>query len=152
MTMLQVDVDLDLRVTPTLPARHEFRAQIAHLERRLTALLNELEPSRRPHPATDATASAPRMLDGDQLEAARNALVARIGEAEDLIARQASDRTAAVDLLKRMTEAPAEYRWAIVTTKDLGDPACRTWQSVPVLGPVGMFANWWRIRMSSGCP
>jgi hypothetical protein len=51
-----------------------------------------------------------------------------------------------------MNEAPEHYRWVTVTTKETGDGGCRTWQSVPVMGPIGMLGNWWRIRMSSGCP
>jgi hypothetical protein len=51
-----------------------------------------------------------------------------------------------------MDEAPAHFRWTKVTTNDMGEEGCRTLQSVPVLGPIGMLGNWWRIRMSSGCP
>jgi hypothetical protein len=79
-------------------------------------------------------------------------LVARLGEVGDLLDRQAVDQAEAQALLKRMSDAPAEHRWVSVTSKELGDEGCRTWQSVPVLGPIGILGNWWRIRLSSGCP
>ena len=82
----------------------------------------------------------------------RDELITRIGLAEELIERQAAGRSGARALLKRMSEMPSAFPWAMVSTKDLGTKECRAWQSVPVLGPIGMLGNWWRIRMSSGCP
>ena len=135
----------------TVAGRHELYEQIAHLERDLTTMVGKLEPSRRPRPST-APATRPHLLSVVELERTRDDLITRIGVAEELIARQSAGRSGARTLLKRMNEMPADFRWATVTTKDLGTKECRAWQSVPVLGPIGMFGNWWRIRMSSGCP
>jgi len=135
----------------TVAGRHEFYEQIAHLERELTETVAKLEPSRRPRPPKTA-ATRPHVLSYAELERTRDDLMARIGVAEDLLARQSAGRSGARALLKRMSEVPADFRWATVTTKDLGTKECRAWQSVPVLGPIGMLGNWWRIRMSSGCP
>jgi len=148
---LDHELELDLRLVPTRPTRHEFYRQIARLERELSAAIADLDPSRRPQ-TKGSRAAKPHVLDDAELESIRDALVARLGEAEDLVSRQAADHESARALLKRMDEAPAHFRWTTVTTKDMGVEGCRTWQSVPVLGPIGMLGNWWRIRMSSGCP
>ncbi|HJR88933.1 MAG TPA: hypothetical protein VJ782_02080 [Aeromicrobium sp.] len=142
---------VDLRLVPTRTTRHEFHRQIARLERELSASLVSLDPARRPLAKPSPTAQ-PHLLSDAELESTRDALVARLGEIEALLVRQSADRDQARALLKRMSDAPAEYRWVTVTTKETGDEGCRTWQSVPVMGPVGILGNWWRIRMSSGCP
>lgn len=156
MTIVETSVfGVDPRVLPehdgTVAGRHGFYEQIAHLERELTKMVAKLEPSRRPRPST-APATRPHLLSAVELERTRDDLISRIGVAEDLIARQSARRSGARALLKRMSDMPADFRWATVTTKDLGTKECRAWQSVPVLGPIGMLGNWWRIRMSSGCP
>jgi hypothetical protein len=157
MTIVETSVtefDLRLLLTPAGPGvagRHEFYEQIARLDLELTKTIAKLDPSRRPRPSTDA-ATRPRVLSNQELEKTRDDLVARIGVANDLVALQSTKRAEARALLKRMYEMPAQFPWAQVTTKDLGDPGCRTWASVPRLGPIGMLNNWWRIRMSSGCP
>ncbi|HUQ00356.1 MAG TPA: hypothetical protein VM093_07840 [Aeromicrobium sp.] len=152
MAATETQLDLDLRLVPGRTARHQFHRQIARLERELAEAVAKLDVAHRPSRATSASTAAPRLLTSGELEATRDALVARISEAHDLRARQSADRAEAEALLKRMTEDPAEFRWTTVTTKDLGVDGCKSWQSVPVLGPVGMLGNWWRVRMSSGCP
>jgi hypothetical protein len=152
MAATETQLDLDLRLTPGRTARHQFHRQIARLEHELAETLARLDVAHRPLRQPQAATPAPRVLTGEELEAARDALVARLSDAQDLITRQSADRADAQALLKRMSDAPAEYRWTTITTKDLGVEGCKSWQSVPVLGPVGMLGNWWRIRMSSGCP
>jgi hypothetical protein len=152
MTVIETSaVDLELRYERPGRTRHEFYRQIARLERELSASVAGLEPSRRPK-AKASQGAKPHLLSETELETTRDDLFARVGDAEELLARQAVDHAEARALLKRMTEAPEHYRWVTVTTKETGDGGCRTWQSVPILGPVGMLGNWWRIRMSSGCP
>jgi hypothetical protein len=149
--MTVIDLELDLRLVPTQPTRREFYRQIARLEHELSTALSAVDPSRRPQPRPSRLAK-PRLLNDAELESTRDALVARLSETEDLVARQTADHADAQALLKRMEEAPAHFRWTKVTTKDMGTEGCRTWQSVPAMGPIGMLGNWWRIRMSSGCP
>ena len=156
MTIVETSVlGEDLRAlsgqTRTVAGRHVAYEEIARLERELTTTVAKLEPSRRPRPST-AAATRPHLLSDVELERTRDELVTRIGAAEELLELQSARRSGARALLKRMSEMPAEFRWATVTTKDLGTKECRAWQSVPVLGPIGMLGNWWRIRMSSGCP
>lgn len=155
MTVIETRaVELDLGRAgraPSRTTRHEFYRQIARLERELSESVAGLEPSRRPK-ATGSPGAQPHLLSETDLEATRDDLFARVGRAEELLTLQARDQAEARALLKRMTEAPEHYRWVTVTTKETGDGGCRTWQSVPVLGPIGMLGNWWRIRLSSGCP
>ena len=152
MTATETQLDLDLCLTPGRTARHQFHRQIARLEHELAETLARLDVTHRPSRPAEAATPAPRVLTSEELEATRDALVALLSDAQDLIALQRGDRAEAKALLKRMSDAPAEYRWTTITTKDLGVEGCKSWQSVPVLGPVGMLGNWWRIRMSSGCP
>jgi len=147
---LELELELELQV-PTRPARHEFYRQIARLEHELSAATAGLTPSRRPQ-VSASRAGKPHVLDDTELESIRDALLARLDEVKGLLTRQAADHAEARALLKRMDEVPAHFRWTTVTTKDMGDEGCLTWQSVPVLGPIGVLGNWWRIRMSSGCP
>ncbi|MFL6091044.1 MAG: hypothetical protein ACJ71Z_12990 [Aeromicrobium sp.] len=150
MTVIQLD--LDLRLEPGRTSRREFHEQIARLERELAHTLTQLDAAHRPPARVEADTSAPRILTGAELEVTRDALLGRLSDAQGLVDRQSADRGEAQALLKRMSDAPEHFRWATVTTKELGVEGCRTWQSVPVLGPIGMLGNWWRIRMSSGCP
>src|SRR5689334_24633695 len=114
MTVIQLD--LDLRLEPDRTSRHEFHEQIARLERALAHTLDQLDAAHRPPAAPEADTSAPRMLTGEQLEVTRDALLARVSAAQDLVDRQSADRADAQALLKRMSDAPEHFRWATVTT------------------------------------
>jgi hypothetical protein len=134
-----------------LAQRREFMRHIEKLERELQQVLSALTPRNRPVP-TASVSARPHLLSMTELELVRDALTAELNRAEETLSVQIHTRREKRMLLKRMTEAPVEFRWAKVTTIDLGEPGCREWQSVPKLGPVGLLANWWRVRISSGCP
>jgi hypothetical protein len=51
-----------------------------------------------------------------------------------------------------MTEDPTAYKWIRVSNEDIGEPGCRHWHSRPRWGILGMILNWWRVKVSSGCP
>jgi hypothetical protein len=51
-----------------------------------------------------------------------------------------------------MRRAPERYRWATVTSAELGEPGCTVWRVRPRLGLIGMLMGWWRVKISSGCP
>ena len=48
--------------------------------------------------------------------------------------------------------APEEHRWARVRNEDIGERGCTTYRVQPRFGLLGMLMNWWRVRISSGCP
>lgn len=149
MTITALETPVLLR--PGLAQRGEFMRHIEKLELELQQVLSALTPRNRPIPLTSLSAR-PHLLSLSELELVRDGLAAELSRAEEALARQIHTRREKRVLLKRMTEEPVKFRWAKVTTIDLGEPGCRTWESVPKLGPVGMIASWWRIRISSGCP
>ena len=140
-----------LRSRAEVDLRRELKTQIAQLERELIQANAVLH---RPLSASD-TASTPRLLSTGELEAVRDDLITDVLVARaDLAAlsrkkiRHGEQRV----LLRRMHDDPASHRWTTVTTRDLGEPGCRQWQSRPSLGVIGLLSGWWRVRVSSGCP
>jgi hypothetical protein len=126
-------------------ARRDLRDQIARLERELAVALTDVFPRREPaRPGRSASALAgPRLLGLGQLERIRDELADRVAALRD-------HRGAA--LLEQMQRTPERYRWVVVTSEDLGEPGCATWQVRPRLGLIGMLMGWWRVKISSGCP
>jgi hypothetical protein len=47
---------------------------------------------------------------------------------------------------------PERHKWIRVANEDIGEPGCKHWHVQPRWGVLGMFMNWWRVRISSGCP
>jgi hypothetical protein len=133
-------------------ARTELRRQIGRLERQLAALVAEAFP--RLELATDVPAlpGQPRALDLGELEAVRDALAARVGDARRALRDRAELETRNRELLERMLAAPQEFKWVRISRDDLGEPGCGHWHSRPRFGLLGMLMGWWRVRVSSGCP
>lgn len=139
------------RTRPESVLRDELRAQIARLEADHAAANARLN---RPADTT-VPASTPRLLTTSELEEVRDQLVTRFLDTQAALreldveeARQGERR----DLLRRMHDEPARHRWTTVTTRDIGEPGCRRWESRPILGVIGLLSGWWRVRVSSGCP
>lgn len=133
---------------PALDARRELRAQIAALERELSDAHARL----RTRLVTDHAPRPPRMLSAAELESVRDELSGRLIESYLALAREAARHAEHRALLNRMYVDPTGHRWTTITTRDLGEPGCRQWQSRPVLGVIGLLSGWWRVRVSSGCP
>ena len=132
-------------------ARSDLRRQIADLERRLGVLFASAFP-RRGIEWNVGAAGGPRVLSTGELERVRDALALRLRDAQVELARQADVEEANRGLLERMIEDPAGHRWVIVSNQDIGDRGCKHWHSRPRWGILGMLLNWWRVRVSSGCP
>jgi len=133
-------------------ARLELRRQIGRLEAELAGLFGEAFGHTEVAHRVDAVAATPRVLDLGELEAIRDRLAERIGEAREALVerRQVEDENR--ELVERMLAAPQEFKWARVSRQDLGLPGCGHWHSRPRLGPIGMLMGWWRVKVSSGCP
>ena len=132
--------------TDEAAARRDLREQIGRLERELGCALAAAFPRREPETGRGRSASrvaGPRLLDLGELEAVRDELAARIA---------ALQRPPAAERLAAMRAAPAEHRWERVTSAELGEPGCRRWQVRPRLGLIGRLADWWHVKLSSGCP
>lgn len=135
----------------TRAARDELRRQIARLEARL----GELWASAFPRSGIEwrvGAAGGPRVLDVPDLERVRDALVVRVREAQAEVARRADVEERNRALLERMIADPAEHRWLLVRNEDIGGRECVNWHSRPRWGILGMLLNWWRVKLSSGCP
>jgi hypothetical protein len=134
------------------PARRALQAQIERLERDLAGLVAASWPRKGLDLAVDRPGGRPRIRDLGELEQIRDALAARV---EDL-RRDLRGRHAVEDANRRLIEdmlrSPEEHRWVRVGNADIGEPGCHHWHVVPRWGFVGMFANWWRVKISSGCP
>ena len=134
------------------PARRTLQSQIERLERDLATLVSTSWPRQGLRLGVDRPSSRPRMRDLGELEQIRDALAERV---EDL-RRDLRDRHAVEDANRRlvadMLRHPESYRWVRVSNADIGEPGCHHWHVVPRWGFVGMFANWWRVKISSGCP
>ena len=132
-------------------ARAGLRAQIARLERELaTAALDacpRLTPARRcaRSRARGCCRSASSSASATRWPAALATLHAPPPRRR---ARQAEAR----GQLERMLADPPAHKWLRVSNEDLGVPGCAHFHVRPRLGPIGLLLNWWRVKISSGCP
>jgi len=133
-------------------ARRTLREQIARLERELASACLDACPRIDPGPPPPALAAGPRLLSLGELERVRDALAGRLahvrGEADAQLLRQAESRT----LLERMQADPSAYKWMRISNAQLGEPGCKHFHVRPRLGPIGLLAGWWHVKVSSGCP
>jgi hypothetical protein len=149
--LLGESLEVSPATTTERAQRRDFLRTIEDLERELQQVVTALTPANRRLLATPS-AARPHLLSLAELEIVRDGLAAELDRAQETLAVQIHTRRNKRMLLKRMTEEPVKFHWARVTTIDLGEHGCRSWEVVPKLGPVGMLANWWRVRISSGCP
>lgn len=137
--------------TDEAAARRTLRAQIARLERELAALFVSVHP-RRDFDWQVAAPGGPRLLGMGELEELRDRLAARVEETRrDLAGRTHTERRNA-ERIEQMLVAPERFKWVRISNEDIGEPGCKHWHSRPRLGLIGMLMNWWRVKISSGCP
>jgi hypothetical protein len=133
-------------------ARRALQGQIARLERDLARLFAAAWPRQGIEFGVNCPSGRPRLLDLGELEQVRDALAARVEDAR----RDLGERHAAEDanraLIADMLRHPERHHWVRVSNADIGEPGCHHWHVTPRWGPIGMFANWWRVKISSGCP
>ncbi len=123
--------------------RRTLRAQIARAERALAAY-----PSGR----CPAPPGGPRLLGVAGLEEARDRLAGALAAAR----RDAQVREAGFAAARRRLEAmradPSAHRYEVVHQCELGLGSCGAYRVRPRLGLVGLLADWWEVKLSSGCP
>jgi hypothetical protein len=131
--------------------RRQLRDQVARLESELGALFCSVYP-RGGFDWSAGSRGGPRLLSLGELEEVRDELAARLQHNRRLL----SERTYVEELHRRRIEemmlAPAEHKWERVANEHIGEPGCKEWRVVPRYGPFGMLMNWWRVKISSGCP
>ena len=135
-----------------LAAREALRAQVARLERELSGLVAHTFPHISPRDWSGETFSGPRLLGLAELERLRDRLALRVGEVRGQVAERAAFERRSRALLQRMKLEPGRYKFARVPVADLGYGHCGVWEVRPRLGPIGMLAGWWQVKLSSGCP
>jgi DNA-binding transcriptional regulator YhcF (GntR family) len=129
-------------------ARRSLQGQIATLEARLAPY-----PEERPTEEETAEVPAPpRVASLAELEATRDLLIKRLQRAQEAAKKQQARYDSARGRLEAMVADPSAHKWEVVDREQLGDEGCGRWEVRPAWGPVGALMNWWRVKLSSGCP
>lgn len=130
--------------------RRELRRQIARLEAQLASYpADSRKPGEPTHPLLRPKG---HVADMAELEEIRDDLIERLKRARAAAARRGASQRRARGRLEDMTADPAAHKWETVASDELGEPGCSTWDVQPKWGPVGALMNWWRVKVSSGCP
>lgn len=153
------------RTTPDeRPARRTLRTQIARLEEELAGLFCSTWPrgesplagaARSLHGGMDfgvPAAGGPRVLTLAELEQTRDGLSERVSAARKALSERTYVEEQNRCLIEEMLLEPERYKWIRVANEDIGEPGCKHWHVRPRWGILGMLLNWWRVRISSGCP
>ncbi len=132
-------------------ARDDLRRQIARMEAELGRLFGAAFP-RQEIEWRVAAPGGPQILDVGELEGVRDDYADRLAAARSHLAEFAESEQAHRDLIERMVEDPAAYKWLRVSNEAIGEPGCRHWHVRPRWGVLGMLMDWWHVKLSSGCP
>ena len=134
------------------PARRSLLDQIEHLESELSSLFMSVWPRKGFDFAVAGLGGGPRMLTLAELEGLRDDLAERVEDAR----RSLSDRTYVEEKHRRRIEEmmlePEKHKWVLIGNEHIGEPGCKHWHVTPRWGILGMLMNWWRVKISSGCP
>jgi hypothetical protein len=134
------------------PARRALHGQIERLERDLAKLFAASWPRKGLEFGVDQPSDRPRIRDLGELERIRDALAERVEDARHDLRERHAVENANRRLIESMLRHPEDHRWVRVGNADIGEPGCHHWHVVPRWGLIGMLANWWRVKISSGCP
>ncbi len=138
-------------VTDERPARRTLLDQVERLEHELSSLFVSTWP-RKGFEFSVPARGGPRVLTMGELEGLRDDLADRVGHAR----RSLSDRTYVEEQhrcrIEEMLLEPEKHKWVRVSNEDIGEPGCKHWHVRPRWGLLGYLMNWWRVRISSGCP
>jgi hypothetical protein len=131
--------------------RRQLREQVAHLEGELAGLFCSTYP-RTGFDWSVRRRGGPRLLSTAELEELRDDLADRLQRNR----RMLGDRTYVEELNRRRIEemllAPEEHKWVRIQNADIGEKGCKSWHVMPRFGLLGVLMNWWRVKISSGCP
>ena len=129
-------------------ARRTLQNQIATLEAQLAPYPEE----RTKEEDMPEAAAPPRVVGIDELEETRDELVKRLKRAQQAAKKQSAHYDAARGRLEQMVADPSSHKWEIVDREETGEKGCGRYEVRPAWGPVGALMNWWRVKLSSGCP
>jgi DNA-binding transcriptional regulator YhcF (GntR family) len=148
-TELPDQVDLPDVTGDERPGRRELLRQIARLEAQLASYPAATLPEEPTHPLLRPKG---HVADMAELEQTRDELMARLKAAREAAERTGERQRRARARLEEMAEDPAAHKWETVLSEEMGEPGCGAWEVQPRWGPVGALMNWWRVKVSSGCP
>ena len=141
-----VPVEVDERA-----ARRSLLDQIAHLESELTSLFCSAYP-RKDFDWRVGSRGGPRILSLRELEILRDQLATRLADNRQELDQRTAQEENSRRLIEEMMLDPASHKWLRVGNGHIGEPGCKHWHVTPRWGLLGMLMNWWRVRISSGCP
>jgi hypothetical protein len=145
---------LPFRTTPEVDeraARSALRDQIARLEEQLASHVTTAFP-RSPTPPTIGGERGARLQTLAELERRRDALDSSVATVRRQLDALGAHQELARGRLERIMLEPEAHPWERVTNEDIGEPGCRQVHARPRLGFLGLLMDWWRVRISSGCP
>ena len=133
-------------------ARAALRDQIARLEEQLANHVTTAFPRSPTPPRVGGSRGGARLQTLAELEQRRDALDASGAFVRRALDAAGEQQELARGRLERIMLDPAAHPWERVTNEDIGEPGCRQVHARPRLGFLGLFMDWWRVRISSGCP
>ncbi len=142
----RIRTDVDERA-----ARAALRDQIARLEEQLAGQVTSAFP-RSPTPPRLGGSNGARLQTLAELEERRDALDAAVARIRHDLEVAGQQQERARGRLEAIMLDPAAHPWERVTHEDIGEPGCRQYHARPRLGFLGLLMDWWRVRISSGCP
>ena len=132
---------------PEAAARRELRRQIGKLEAELAAY--PPDPARAESPLRP---TEPRIAGVAELAATRDGLLNELAAARAEAAKRGRRERRAREVRDAIVADPSAHRWEVVSAAETGEEGCVTWDVAPRMGPLGALMNWWRVRVSGGCP
>jgi hypothetical protein len=134
------------------PARRSLLEQIARLEAELGGLFCSSWPRQGLEFGLTGPRTGARLLSLQELEELRDRLTERVAEARGALSQRTWVEEQNRRLIEEMLLEPEAHKWVRVGNEDIGEPGCKHWHVRPRFGLLGMLMNWWRVRISSGCP
>ena|SRR5438128_2511565 len=135
-----------------LAIRRSLREQIAKLESELSSLFCSAYPRMGGFDWQVGSRRGPRILNLMELEELRDQLASKLQQNRSVL----SDKTYREEMFRARIEEmllePHKHKWERVRSEDIGETGCKNWHVRPRYGIVGMLMNWWRVKISSGCP
>ena len=153
MTALLEPLPLRVRTEPDeRAARSALRDQIARLEEQLAGHVTSAFPLSPTVAPIGGFTDGARLQTLAELEQRRDGLALRLKEVRQQLDELGKRQGAARTRLEQIMLDPAAHPWERVTHQDIGEPGCRQYHARPRLGFLGLLMDWWRVRISSGCP
>src|SRR3954453_13906344 len=131
--------------------RRLLREQVARLEGELGALFCSTYP-RTGFEWNVGSRGGPRGLSLRELEGGRGEL----GAERQPTRRMLPDPPYVEEMhrcrIEEMLLEPKRHKYVRVRAEDIGERGCKQWHVLPRFGLIGILMNWWRVKISSGCP